>query len=116
MDYWKVFEEEEGVEVDLAAEEVDLGVAEEDGAGVLEVIYVDLGAAASMVVGGDNLLFGVHGIIGHVGRNFGRCLVIASVVVHPMDVQYQELVPMIVFGLLIATVAAMFTIEHKKKH
>ena len=43
MDYWKVFEEEEGVEVDL-------GAVEEDGVGVLEVIYVDLGAAAIMVV------------------------------------------------------------------
>ena len=67
MDYWKVFEEEEGVEVDL-------GAVEEDGVGVLEVIYVDLGAAAIMVVGGDNRFCGVHGIIGHVGRNFGRCL------------------------------------------
>ena len=116
MDYWKVFEEEEGVEVDLAAEEVDLGVAEEDGVGVLEVIYVDLGAAAIMVVGGDNLLFGVHGIIGHVGRNFGRCLVIVSVVALPMDVLFLELVLMIVFGLLIVIVVGMCIIEHKKTH
>ncbi len=72
MDYLKVFEDEEGVEVDL-------GVAEEDGAGVLEVIYVDLGAAAIMVVGGDNLLFGVHGIIGQDGLNFGLYLVIVNV-------------------------------------
>ena len=99
----------------MAVEE-DLGVVEEAGVEAPEVIYVDLDVAATMEDGGDNLLFGVHGIIGHVGRNFGRCLVIVSVVVHPMDVQYQELVPMIVFGLLIATVAAMFTIEHKKKH
>jgi len=109
MDYWKVFEEEEGVEVDL-------GAVEEDGAEVLEVIYVDLGAAAIMVVGGDNLFCGVHGIIGHDGLNFGLYLVIVSVVVHPMDVQYQELVRMIVFGPLIAIVVGMFTIEHKKKH
>ncbi len=109
MDYWKVFEEEEGVEVDL-------GAVEEDGVGVLEVIYVDLGAAAIMVVGGDNLLFGVHGITGHDGLNFGLYLVIASVVAHLMVAQYQELVPMIVFGPLIAIVVEMYIIEHKKGH
>jgi hypothetical protein len=38
------------------------------------------------------------------------------VVAHPMVVLFLELVLMIVFGPLIATVAAMFTIEHKKKH
>ena len=102
-------------EVDLVVEE-DLGVVEEAGVEVPEGIYVDLDAAAIMEDGGDNLLFGVHGIIGHDGLNFGLYLVIASVVALPMVAQYQELVPMIVFGLLIATVAAMFTIEHKKKH
>ena len=101
----------------MAVEEVDLGVVEEAGVEAVEVIYVDLGAAAIMVVGGDNLLFGVHGIIGHVGRNFGRCLVIVSVVALPMDVLFLELVLMIVFGLLIVIVVGMCTmVEHKKTH
>ena len=102
-------------EEDLVVEE-DLGEAEEAGVEAPEVIYVDLDVAATMEDGGDNLLFGVHGIIGHDGLNSGLYPVIASVVAHLMVAQYQELVPMIVFGLLIATVAAMFTIEHKKKH
>ena len=109
MDYWKVFEEEEGVEVDL-------GAVEEDGAEVLEVIYVDLEEDVIMVVGGDNRFCGVHGIIGHVGRNFGLCLVIVSVVALPMDVLFLELVLMIVFGLLIVIVVGMCIIEHKKTH
>ena len=109
MDYWKVFEEEEGVEVDL-------GAVEEDGVEVLEVIYVDLGAAAIMVVGGDNLFCGVHGIIGHVGRNFGLCLVIVNAVVRLMDVLFLELVLMIVSGLLIVIVVEMCIIERKKTH
>ena len=109
MDYWKVFEEEEGVEVDL-------GAVEEDGVEVLEVIYVDLEEDVIMVVGGDNRFCGVHGIIGHVGRNFGRCLVIVSVVALPMDVLFLELVLMIVFGLLIVIVVGMCIIEHKKTH
>ena len=95
-------------EEDLAAEE-DLGAVEEVGAEGPGVIYVDLDAAATMEDGGDNLLFGVHGIIGHDGLNSGLYPVIVNVVAHLMVAQYQELVPMIVFGLLIATVAAMFT-------
>ena len=103
-------------EEDLATEE-DLGAAEEVGAEDPEVIYVDLDAGAIMGDGGDNLFFGGRGITGHDGLNFGLYLVIASVVAHLMVVQYQELVPMIVFGLLIATAAAMFImVEHKKKH
>ena len=100
----------------MAVEE-DLGGVEEAGVEAPEVIYVDLDVAATMEDGGDNLLFGVHGIIGHDGLNFGLYRVIVSVVAPLMVAQYQELAPMIVFGLLIATAAAMFImVEHKKKH
>jgi|TARA_B000000441_G_C21474469_1_gene194684 hypothetical protein len=110
MDYWKVFEEEEGVEVDL-------GAVEEDGVEVLEVIYVDLEEDVIMVVGGDNRFCGVHGIIGHVGRNFGLCLVIVNVVARLMVVLFQEQGLMTVFGLLIVIVVGMCTmVEHKKTH
>jgi len=66
--------------------------------------------------GGDNLIFGVHGIIGQDGLNFGLYLVIVNVGAHLMAVRYREQVLMIAFGLQIVIVVAMFTIEHKKKH
>jgi len=102
-------------EEDLVVEE-DLGAAEEVGAEGPEVIYVDLDAAAIMEDGGDNLIFGVHGIIGQDGLNFGLYLVIVNVGAHLMAVRYREQVLMIAFGLQIVIVVAMFTIEHKKEH
>ena len=92
-------------------------MVEEAGVEALEVIYADLDAAAIMEGGGDNLFFGGRGIIGPDGLNFGLYRVIVSVVALLMVAQYQELAPMIVFGLLIATAAAMFImVEHNKKH
>ena len=103
-------------EEDLATEE-DLGAAEEVGAEDPEVIYVDLEEDVIMVVGGDNRFCGVHGIIGHVGRNFGLCLVIVNVVARLMVVLFQEQGLMTVFGLLIVIVVGMCTmVEHKKTH
>ena len=99
----------------MAVEE-DLGVVEEAGVEAPEVIYVDLDVAATMEDGGDNLLFGVHGIIGHVGRNFGLCLVIVNAVARLMVVLFQEQGLMTVFGLLIVIVVGMCIIEHKKTH
>ncbi len=97
--------------------EEDLGVVEEAGVEALGVIYADLDAAAIMEGGGDNLFFGGRGIIGHDGLNSGLYPVIVNVVARLMVAQYQELVLMIVFGLLIVTAVAMFImVEHKKKH
>jgi len=57
------------------------------------------------------------GIIGHVGRNFGLCLVIVNVVARLMVVLFQEQGLMTVFGLLIVIVVGMCTmVEHKKTH
>jgi hypothetical protein len=55
-------------------------------------------------------------MFGHDGLNGGLSPVIVKEVVLRMDVLFLELVLMIVSGLLIATVVAMFTIEHNKKH